>query len=105
MFRMCLTQMRLRVDGLQTHFPHQPLNMFPVDLMPTPTQGGFYPPGTIKRRQGVLLVNQALQQKIMLIHDRVIVNAGSRYPKKTRLMADGDLPIGLVNEQHLLFMA
>ena len=105
MFRMCLTQVRLRVDGFHTHFPHHPLNMFPVDLMSIPSQGHFYPPGTIKRRQGVLLVNQALQQKILLIHYRLIVNAGSRYPDKLRLMADGDLSIRIVNEQQLLFMA
>ncbi len=103
--RMRLAQMGLRIDGLQAHFPHQPLNMLSVDRMFVPSQMSSHLPGTVKRRKGVLLVNQTLQQKVIFIHHRRIVNTGSGYAQKIHLMADGYLSIRPVNEQQLLFMA
>jgi len=104
-FRMWLAQMRLRIDGLQAHFPHQPLNMLSVYWVFIPSQMSSHLPGTVKRRKGVLLVNQTLQQKVIFIHHRLIVNTGSGYAQKIHLMADGYLSIRPVNEQQLLFMA
>jgi len=102
---MRIAQAGLLIDGLQTHFPHQTLDMLSVDpvLVPPELLGHF--PRTVKRRQGVLLVNQTFQQKVIFINHRLIVNAGSGYPQKLRLMTDGYFSAGYVNEQHLLFMA
>ena len=78
--------------------------MFPVYPIAVPYQKGPHLSGTVKRRPGILLVNLAHEQQIVLIYHRFIVNAGPGDVQKFRLMADGNFSIRLVNEQQLIPM-
>ena len=99
-----LAQMRLRINSLQTHLPHQSLHMLPVDLTIVPPQVSRHLPGTVEWRLSILLVDHAHEQQIVLIHHRFIVEAGARDAQKLRLVADGNLSIRIVNERYLIPM-
>jgi len=62
--RINLAQMGLRIDGLQAHFPHQPLNMLPVDRMFVSSQMSSHLPGTVKRRLVETVLNQVLEAQV-----------------------------------------
>jgi hypothetical protein len=97
-------QMRLRIDRLQAHLPHQSLHVFPVHRTIFPSQMSRHLPGTVEWRLSILLVDHAHEQQIILIHHRFIVEAGARDAQKLRLMADGNLSIRIVNERYLIPM-
>jgi hypothetical protein len=97
-------QMRLRIDRLQAHLPHQSLHVFPVRLIIVPSQVSRHLPGTVEWRLSILLVDHAHEQQIVLIHHRFMVEAGAGDAQKLRLAADGNLSIRIVNEQYLILM-
>ena len=97
-------QMRLRINSLQTHLPHQSLRMLPVDRIIVASQVSRHLPGTVEWRLSILLVDHAHEQQIVLIYHWFIVDAGSRNTQKLRLMADRYLSICLVNERNLIPM-
>ena len=99
-----LAQMRLRINSLQTHLPHQSLHMLPVDRIIVASQVSRHLPGTVEWRLSILLVDHAHEQQIVLIHHRFIVDAGSGDAQKLRLMADGNLSLRIVNERNLIPM-
>jgi len=104
MIRTGPAQMRLRINRLQTHLPHQSLHMFPVDRMTILVQDGLHLSGTVKWRPRILLVDHAHEQQIIFIDHRFIIDAGPGNVQKLRLVADGNISIRLVNERYLIPM-
>jgi len=104
MLRPGPAQMRLRINRLQTHLPHQSLHMLPVDRIPPFLQDGLHLPGPVEGRLGVLFVDQAHEHQIIGIDHRCIVDAGAGDTQKLRLATDGQLTRRLINERNLLPM-
>jgi site-specific DNA recombinase len=79
-------QLRLGVDRLQAHPPHQPLHPLAVDLLPLRDQPLRQPPTTEEGVGGVLLVDQPHQPQVLRrLGRRLIVQAGAGQPQQFAL--------------------
>src|SRR4030065_463660 len=57
-----LAQMRLRINSLQAHLPHQSLHMLPVDRTIVASQVSHHLPGTVEWCLSIVLVDHAHEQ-------------------------------------------
>jgi hypothetical protein len=73
MTRRRLTGPGTPVDGLETHYPHQPLDAFPVDLMALTFQPGGYLTCPVEWCGQVLTVDQLHKSEILLRYSNWLV--------------------------------
>ena len=95
-------QLRLRVDGLQAHDPHQPPHPLAVHLVTLADE----PPGDLpapEERVGrVLLVDEPHQRQVLgRFWDRLVVQGRAGEPDQLALPADAQLGVVLVDQAPL----
>lgn len=88
MLRMRLTQVGLRIDSLQSHQSHEPLNPSAAYLATSLTQDKCHPSRAKVGSLGILLINEPHQLQLIIIYLGLIVDAGSSDPQKLRLSAN-----------------
>ena len=88
------TQLRLGVDRLQAHQPHQPLHPLAVDRLALLDQPLRQPPAAEERVGGVLLVDQPHQPQVLRrLGRRLVVQAGAAQPQQFALPAHAQLRV------------
>jgi len=85
------TQSGLGIDRLQSHYAHQPLHTLSIDTIPLVLKPGRHTTGAIKRRLGVLLVDQTHQGQVERRRDCwLVVEAGTRQSQQLTLTIHRD---------------
>jgi site-specific DNA recombinase len=94
------TQLRLGVERLQAHDPHQPPHPLAVDRLPLPGQPGRQPPAAEERVGRVLPVDQRHQpQVVRRLRGRLVIQAGAAQPQQRALPADAQLRVTGLDER------
>jgi hypothetical protein len=91
--RTWLAQVLLRINGFQSHLPHQTLDPLLIHRsLQLLVQKDFHLPNPVERRARVLLVDQTHDLEVVRIfRPRLVVKARARKSHQVALLIDADL--------------
>ena len=95
-----LTELRLRIDGLDSHQRHQSRYPLPVHLEPLRAEPFHHLPAPVKRRPRVLFVQQTHQHKVFFAFARwLVIQARPVHAQQLALPPYADLRMTPIHQE------